>query len=128
MKVNTPNIKRRIRIRRGTEDQRKQIIFEEGEMAYITDTKSLYVGDNNKYGGILVSTKNVITETENSTTSPFEIVYNKTTKETDIIDSNNNKIQITTHPDSLSNCCSVIQKQITDIDKLLDIVISEMNS
>lgn len=128
MKVNTPNIKRRIRIRRGTEDQRKQIIFEEGEMAYITDTKSLYVGDNNKYGGILVSTKNVITETENSTTSPFEIVYNKTTKETDIIDSNNNKIQITTHPDSLSNCCSVIQKQIIDIDKLLDIVISEMNS
>lgn len=45
----------KFKLRRGTEDQRKTVVFEEGEMVYVTDTKKVYVGDGRLSGGSLLS-------------------------------------------------------------------------
>jgi len=46
-----------IKVRRGPEVDREQIIFEDGELVYSTDKKRLSVGDNINNGGILVGNK-----------------------------------------------------------------------
>ena len=43
-----------IRVRRGTNAQRLTVVLEEGEIAYTTDTKEFYVGDNVTLGGTLI--------------------------------------------------------------------------
>lgn len=45
----------KFKLRRGTNDQRKLVVFEEGEMIYTTDTKRVYVGDGRLSGGNLVA-------------------------------------------------------------------------
>lgn len=40
-----------IKLRRGTDTQRLSVVFEEGEIAYTTDTKKLYIGDGVTAGG-----------------------------------------------------------------------------
>jgi hypothetical protein len=45
----------KIKVRRGTEDQRKAIILEQGELGFTTDTKKLYIGDGVTSGGISVA-------------------------------------------------------------------------
>lgn len=42
------------KVRRGTDSQRSTITFAEGELAYTTDTKIVYVGDGTTAGGIAV--------------------------------------------------------------------------
>jgi hypothetical protein len=42
-----------IKIRRGTDAQRLTVVLEQGEVAYTTDTKKLYVGDGTTLGGVL---------------------------------------------------------------------------
>jgi hypothetical protein len=44
-----------LRLRRGTDLERQAVVFAEGELVYTTDTKSLYVGDGQTLGGILIS-------------------------------------------------------------------------
>ena len=44
-----------LRLRRGTEAERVSVIFQEGELVYVTDTKDLYSGDGVTPGGIKVS-------------------------------------------------------------------------
>lgn len=44
-----------LRLRRGTDLERQAVIFAEGELVYTTDTKSLFVGDGQTLGGILIS-------------------------------------------------------------------------
>jgi hypothetical protein len=79
---------RRIRIRRGTNSQRKEVLFEEGEFVYVNDIKRLYVGDRKTYGGVSVSNNNHV---ENSAIRPInsdvgDLLYNKTDKATYIVD------------------------------------------
>jgi hypothetical protein len=45
----------KVKIRRGTNDQRKDIILEEGELGYTTDTKRLFIGDGVTNGGLAVA-------------------------------------------------------------------------
>lgn len=45
----------KFKLRRGTDDQRKYVVFEEGEMIYTTDTKKVYVGDGRLSGGNLLN-------------------------------------------------------------------------
>lgn len=45
----------KFKLRRGTDDQRKSVVFEEGEMIYTTDTKKVYVGDGRLSGGNLLA-------------------------------------------------------------------------
>jgi hypothetical protein len=43
-----------LQFRRGTEAERLTVVFAEGELIYITDTKKIYIGDGVTVGGILV--------------------------------------------------------------------------
>ena len=43
-----------IRIRRGTNTQRTSVVFEQGEVAFTTDTHKFYIGDGSTAGGILI--------------------------------------------------------------------------
>lgn len=41
----------KLKIRRGTDSQRKAVILEQGELGYTTDTARVFVGDGTTYGG-----------------------------------------------------------------------------
>jgi Major tropism determinant N-terminal domain len=45
----------KFKLRRGTNEQRKTVVFEEGELIYTTDTKKVYVGDGRLSGGNLIN-------------------------------------------------------------------------
>lgn len=47
----------KIKARRGTDEQRKLIAFDQGEFAYTLDTKRLYVGDGVTFGGNVAGNK-----------------------------------------------------------------------
>ena len=47
----------KIKVRRGTDDQRRAVILEQGELGFTTDTKKLYVGDGITEGGIPVASQ-----------------------------------------------------------------------
>ena len=42
----------KLKIRRGTDAQRKLVILEQGELGYAIDSKRVFVGDGATYGGI----------------------------------------------------------------------------
>ena len=44
-----------IKLRRGLEIDRMPIVFEQGEIVYVTDTKKVYIGDGFTFGGNLVT-------------------------------------------------------------------------
>ena len=46
-----------VKVRRGPESDREQVIFDDGELSYSTDKKRFFVGDNLTNGGILVGNK-----------------------------------------------------------------------
>lgn len=53
-----PEIKiSKIKARRGTDDQRKTIVFDQGEFAHTTDTNRLYVGDGTTLGGKAIGSR-----------------------------------------------------------------------
>lgn len=58
-----------IRLRRGLDSDRLTVLLEQGEIAYTTDTKKLYIGDGVTLGGNGVSSSatSLITEGRNST-------------------------------------------------------------
>ena len=45
----------KIKVRRGTDDQRKAITLEQGELGFTTDTKRLFIGDGTTPGGLAVA-------------------------------------------------------------------------
>lgn len=47
----------KIKVRRGTNDQRKNIVLDQGELGYTTDTNRLYVGNGTVNGGVVVGSK-----------------------------------------------------------------------
>ena len=48
----------KIKPRRGTDDQRKHMVFDQGEILSTTDTKRLYVGTGSLSGGVVIGSKN----------------------------------------------------------------------
>jgi len=56
----------KIKIRRGKNSQRLNVILEEGELGYTTDTKRVFIGDGSTTGGNSIGTKNF---NQNSRTS-----------------------------------------------------------
>lgn len=48
----------KLKIRRGTDSQRKTIVLEQGELGYATDTRRVFVGDGITIGGVPVSNIN----------------------------------------------------------------------
>lgn len=77
----------KIKVRRGTDLQRKQFVFEEGELIYTTDTKRTFIGDGITVGGIRVSNRNYITTVTGIPANGQygDIIYVSTTKKTYII-------------------------------------------
>lgn len=59
----------KIKIRRGTNNQRKSVRLDQGEPAYTTDTNRLYVGNGVLSGGVSVTTKNHVPLTNFSSLS-----------------------------------------------------------
>lgn len=47
----------KIKLRRGSELQRKLVTFDQGELGYVTDTKRVFVGDGSTTGGTVVGSK-----------------------------------------------------------------------
>jgi len=49
----------KLKIRRGTDSQRKDVVFDNGELGYVLDpnSKRLFIGDGVTFGGIAVGTK-----------------------------------------------------------------------
>lgn len=52
-----------LRLRRGTDAERQLITPVEGELVYVTDTKSLYVGDGTTQGGVLIASSGDVSNT-----------------------------------------------------------------
>jgi len=50
----------KLKIRRGTNEQRKSVRLDQGEPGYTTDTKRLYIGNGVLSGGVSITTKNHI--------------------------------------------------------------------
>ncbi len=48
----------KIKVRRGSDDQRKQLVLDQGELGYTIDTKRVFVGDGSVAGGSVIGTKN----------------------------------------------------------------------
>jgi hypothetical protein len=115
---------RKLKIRKGTDDQRKLTIFEEGELVFIKDTERVYVGDDTTLGGNKISNKNFITTISNkpSGSEINDIFFNETDKSGFIIENSNSIIEI--FP-SLNDTCEDIQKDIDVIDAILKRLSSE---
>ena len=45
------------KIRRGTDEQRKQVVLDQGELGYTTDTKRLFIGTGTLTGGSVIGSK-----------------------------------------------------------------------
>ena len=61
--------------RRGTNNERKQVMFESGEIVYTTDTKRVYIGDGETLGGIPVSNNNSVLSTFPTTSAVGDFVF-----------------------------------------------------
>jgi microcystin-dependent protein len=48
----------KIKVRRGSDDQRKKLVLDQGELGYTIDTKRVFVGDGSLSGGRVVGNKN----------------------------------------------------------------------
>jgi hypothetical protein len=82
----------KIKIRRGTNDQRKSIRLDQGEPGYTTDTNRLYIGNGVLSGGVSVTTKNHIPLTN------FYSLSNTYSEVGDIVSIDNIWYQLTANP------------------------------
>jgi hypothetical protein len=109
----------KIKVRRGTNSQRKLVTFEEGELVYSIDKQRLYIGNGKEKGGILVSNRNYI---KNSVGVP-PIVPDEALHGDIIYDKSNSKTYITKCVESSCellliadpNCCAILQNEINDL-------------
>jgi hypothetical protein len=109
----------KIKVRRGTDSQRKLVSFEEGELVYSTDKKRLYIGNGTEKGGILVSNRNYV---KNSLGVPpvvpsevlhGDIVYDKSNYKTYITKWNGASYELILIADA--GCCAQLQVEIDDL-------------
>ena len=49
----------KLKVRRGSDAQRKTIVLDQGEVGYTLDTNRLFIGDGSTYGGRSVGGKNI---------------------------------------------------------------------
>lgn len=77
----------KVKLRRGTDLQRKSMIFEEGEIIYATDTKKAFIGDGITKGGIPISNRNYVVSQYGIPTNGMygDIIHVQPTKRTYII-------------------------------------------
>jgi len=109
----------KIKVRRGTDSQRKLVTFEEGELVYSIDKQRLYIGNSEEKGGILVSNRNYV---KNSVGDPAvapqevlhgDIVYDKSNSRTYITKCDTLSCELILIADA--NCCAQLQNEINDL-------------
>ena len=109
----------KIKVRRGTDSQRKLVTFEEGELVYSIDKQRLYIGNGTEKGGILVSNRNYV---KNSLGVPpvvpnevlhGDIVYDKSNSKTYITKWNGVSYELILIADA--GCCAQLQSEIDDL-------------
>jgi hypothetical protein len=115
---------RKLKIRRGNDNQRKVTLFEEGELVFVKDTERVYVGDDTTIGGNRISNKNFLLDTsvKPNESETGDIFVNQTDISTYMVDLTGGSIQIIP---SLIGCCVNIKKDIDIIDNLLKRLSSE---
>jgi hypothetical protein len=115
---------RKLKIRRGNDNQRKVTLFEEGELVFVKDTERVFVGDDTTIGGIRISNKNFLLDTsiKPNEAETGDIFVNQTDISTYMVDLTGGSIQIIP---SLIGCCADIKKDIDIIDSLLKRLSSE---
>jgi hypothetical protein len=113
---------RKLKIRRGNDNQRKVTLFEEGEPVFIKDTERVFIGDDTTVGGIRISNKNFITldNIKPSKAETEDLYFNEIDKSTYMVDLTGGSILII--PPS---CCDDIKKDIDIIDTLLKKISAE---
>ena len=90
----------KFKLRRGTDDQRKTVVFEEGELVYTTDTNRIYVGTGFTSGGIIVANTISYTLTSNpANPSPNDLFYREDLKRMYIYDANSFAHYVGPEPD-----------------------------
>lgn len=109
---------RKLKIRRGNDNQRKLTLFEEGELVFIKDSERVYVGDDATVGGIKISNKNYFTinSIKPSGAETEDLYYDQIDKSTYMVDVTGGSIEIIA---SIDKCCTNIKKHIDIIDTLL---------
>jgi hypothetical protein len=115
---------RKLKIRRGNNNQRKVTLFEEGELVFVKDTQRVYVGNDTTIGGIKISNKNFFTldNIKPKEAETEDIYFDQIDKSTYMVDITGGSIQIIP---SLDLCCTNIKKDIDIIDSLLKRISSE---
>jgi hypothetical protein len=119
----------KIKIRRGTDQERKTIIFSEAELLYTTDTKRVFVGDGTTSGGIVISNKNFVVTSITPLPSNAlycDIIHNISDSTTYIVGSAGDG--------SLSailicdvECCKKLQKDIDEVKSGINDVLRLVN-
>lgn len=61
--------------RRGTDNERRQVMFEPGELVYTTDSKRVFIGDGVTIGGVPVANNNSVLSTFPTTSAIGDFVY-----------------------------------------------------
>lgn len=114
---------RKLKIRRGNNNQRKVTLFEEGEPVFVKDTERVFIGDDTTIGGVRISNKNFITLDNNrpSGSETNDIFINEIKKSGYIIENDTSKIEIIP---SLEDTCEKIKKEINDVNVLIDLLSS----
>jgi len=95
----------KMKVRRGTDAQRQQVVLDQGEPGFTTDYKRLFIGDGSTTGGIVVGSKN------------FTPVSNKTTLNAqtgDIVYENNLVYQLTGTNSSQLSAWKQISAEVDD--------------
>jgi hypothetical protein len=116
----------KIKVRRGTDSQRKLVTFEEAELVYSIDKQRLYIGNAKEKGGILVSNRNYV---KNSLGVPpvvpievqhGDIVFDKSNSKTYITKFNGTSYELILIADG--NCGTNLQLQITDLNNRINMM------
>lgn len=116
----------KIRIRRGTDSDRRSITFPEGELVYTTDNKRVYIGDGTSIGGVVISNKNHIVNQIyplSNLAQYGDIIYDSIDKKTYILDYDNfGSLKPVLIADSL--CCVTLRNTLDDLNNKKTLILN----
>jgi hypothetical protein len=110
----------KIKVRRGTDLQRLQNTFEEGEVIYSVDKKRIFVGDDITLGGVPVSNRNYIVDSLGfppvlpDGLLDGDIIFDKSEQKTYITNWNGTEYELLLIIGDV-NCCDLLKNQINDL-------------
>lgn len=119
----------KIKLRRGSDQERKTIIFPEGELIYSINSERIYVGDGQTSGGLIISNKNFIVGSMVSLPAGAEycdIIHNITDSTTYIVGSADNG-SLSAILISDVGCCKKLKSNIEEVKEGVNQIIDKFN-